>query len=606
MMDVSTEGSLNQLISNAKRHYSSLFFLPSFKKALAIVAVFCISAGVSTVFLFPSLEGLTDGLLLGVALFAFNLLFDWILSKMVLKDPIFVLRRTVVLSFFSWIFWLIFIILGVVFGVLFGISWWVKLCLLGFAALLTLRTVVFFSVSSVNFTRRLTAILLQPFPCIIPFVALWIKLGVAPIDFLPFLAISPIVACGSAVLFISLLDRLGRKTSGISSMSIFKAFMLNWVAALNGPLEEFFEKLGEDEDVEVSLLKFDSSKPKAAVIVPLVHPGPFKNIGSSLLPSMLKQEFEKEYGCDACVPLGLLGHELDAASQAQNHKIINHVLNSAKFHASVDKATPFVRVSEGFVTVSCQVFGKIAFLSFTLAPKTTEDLPQELGSIVREEAEKQGFAHSIVVNAHNSLTDTVEIEASLDTLREVASKCLKKAASLPSYPFEVGTATVYPKEFSLKDGMGTGGITTIVIKVAEQKNAYVVIDGNNMVSGLREKILSALSSAGFQESEVFTTDTHAVSAVVLGRRGYHPVGEAMNQEALISYIKEAALTAAGRLESCKAGCLRIMVPKVRVIGGECLESLTILVDKTIQKAKRIIVPVFALEGLILILLLAIL
>jgi putative membrane protein len=321
---------------------------------------------------------------------------------------------------------------------------------------------------------------------------------------------------------------------------------------------------------------------------------------------MLKQEFEKEYGCDACVPLGLLGHELDAASQAQNHKIINHVLNSAKFHASVDKATPFVRVSEGFVTVSCQVFGKIAFLSFTLAPKTTEDLPQELGSIVREEAEKQGFAHSIVVNAHNSLTDTVEIEASLDTLRETASKCLKKAASLPSYPFEVGTATVYPNEFSLKDGMGTGGITTIVIKVAEQKNAYVVIDGNNMVSGLREKILSALSSAGFQESEVFTTDTHAVSAVVLGRRGYHPVGEAMNQEALISYIKEAALTAADRLERCKAGCLRIMVPKVRVIGGECLESLTVLVDKTIQRAKRIVVPVFALEGLILILLLAIL
>jgi putative membrane protein len=489
---------------------------------------------------------------------------------------------------------------------LFGISWWVKLCLLGFAALLTLRTVVFFSASSVNFTRRFTAVMLQPFPCIIPFVALWIKLGVAPIDFLPFLAISPIVACGSAGLFISLIDRLGRKTSGISSMSIFKAFMLNWVAALNGPLEEFFEKLGEDEDVEVSLLKFDSSKPKAAVIVPLVHPGPFKNIGSSLLPSMLKQEFEKEYGCDACVPLGLLGHELDAASQAQNHKIINHVLNSAKFQASVDKATPFVRVSEGFVTASCQVFGRIAFLSFTLAPKTTEDLPQELGSIVREEAEKQGFAHSIVVNAHNSLTDTVEIEASLDTLREVASKCLKKAASLPSYPFEVGTATVYPKEFSLKDGMGTGGITTIVIKVAEQKNAYVVIDGNNMVSGLREKILSALSSAGFHESEVFTTDTHAVSAVVLGRRGYHPVGEAMNQEALISYIKEAALTAAGRLESCKAGCLRIMVPKVRVIGGECLESLTVLVDKSIQKAKRIVVPVFAFEGLILVLLLAVL
>jgi putative membrane protein len=258
------------------------------------------------------------------------------------------------------------------------------------------------------------------------------------------------------------------------------------------------------------------------------------------------------------------------------------------------------------VTASCQAFGKTAFLSFTLAPKTTEDLPQELGGIVKEEAEKHGFEQVIVVNAHNSLTGTAEIEASLSQLREIASKCLEKAASMPSYPFEVGATSVYPKEFSLKDGMGTGGITAIIVKVAQEKSAYVVIDGNNMVSGLREKILSALDSAGFRESEVFTTDTHAVSAVVVGRRGYHPVGETMNHETLIAYIKKAALTAAGRLENCRAGFLRTVVPKVRVIGGECLESLTALVDKTIQKAKRLLIPVFAAEGLLLALLLAVL
>ncbi len=605
-MDLVTEGSLDQSISNAKRHYSSLFFLPSFKKALLIVAAICVTVGLSTFFLFPTFEGLTNGLILGIALFAANLLVDLVVSKLVLRDPIFVLRRTTVLSLFGWIFWFLFIALGVVFGVLFGVAWWVKLCLLGFATLITLRTVVFLTTTPVSVPRRLAAILLQPLACIIPFAVFWLQLNVALMDFLPFIALSPAVACGFAFLFIRVLDRLGQKTYGVSSIMLFRAFMLNWVAALNAPLEAFFERLGEDEDVEVSLLKFDSSKPKAAIIVPQVHPGPFKNIGSSLLPSMLKHEFEEKYGCDACVPLGLLGHELDAASQAQNHKIIDHVLRHAKFDASTNKATPFVRVTEGFATASCQVFGKNAFLSFTLAPKTTEDLPQELGSIVREEAEKHGLDYTIIVNAHNSLTENVNIEASLETLRDVASKCLEKAVAQPSYPFEVGTATVYPKEFSLKDGMGAGGITAIVVNVANQKTAYVVIDGNNMVSGLREKILSALNSAGFTEAEVFTTDTHAVSAVVLGHRGYHPVGEAMNHDALIGYIKEAASTAASRMESCRAGALRLVVPKVRVIGGECLESLTFLVDKTIQKAKQMIVPIFGLEGLILVLLLAVL
>jgi len=321
---------------------------------------------------------------------------------------------------------------------------------------------------------------------------------------------------------------------------------------------------------------------------------------------MLKREFEKEFGCDTCVPLGILGHELDLASQAQNQKIINHVINAAKFASSADKATPFVKVTDGFATASCQVFGKTAFLSFTLAPKTTEDLPQQLGRIVSEEAEKHRLNCSIVVNAHNSINDTVDVEGSLETLREVASKCLEKAVSLPSYPFEVGASTVFPKEFGLKDGMGPGGITAVVVKVAEQKTAYVVIDGNNMVSGLREEILSALKATGFHASEVFTTDTHAVSAVVLGRRGYHPVGEVMNHETLISYIQEAAKAAASTLEHSKAGCLRMIVPEVRVIGKARLESLSTLVDKALQRAKQIVIPIFVSEGLALILLLAML
>jgi putative membrane protein len=606
---LATEDSLNQSMNTALKHYSSLFFLPPFKKALAAVAVLCIGVvGLSTIVLFPSVSGLINGLFLGLSLFAVNIVFDYVLSRLVLKrDPIFILRRTVGLSVFCWILWLFFIILGVVFGAVFDLWWWIKLCLLGFSAVLTLRANVFLSVSSTGFMRRIAASLLPPFSCIVPFMVFWAELDSAiPIRVFPFLVISPIAGCALAFLFVSLIDRAGRRTYGIPSMSLFKAFMLNWVVDITGPFEEFLEKLGKDEDVEVSFLKFDSSKPKAAIIVPLVHPGPFKNIGSSLLPSMLKHEFEKEFGCDACVPLGILGHELDLASQAQNQKIIDHVIASAKFAASTGKATPFVRVTDGLVTASCQVFGNAAFLSFTLAPKTTEDLPQELGRIVREEAGKHGLDCAIVVNAHNSIDDIVEMEESLSTLRAVASGCLKKTVSLPSEPFEVGAATVFPKEFSLKDGMGPGGITVIAVRVAEQKSAYVVIDGNNMVSGLREEILSALTSIGFHESEVFTTDTHAVSAVILGRRGYHPVGEVMNHETLISYIKEAAKTAAAKLESCKAGCKSVVVPKVRVIGDTRLESLSTLIDKALQKAKQIVIPIFGLEGLFLISLLAIL
>src|SRR3990170_3439827 len=178
-------------------------------------------------------------------------------------------------------------------------------------------------------------------------------------------------------------------------MSLFKAFMLNWVEGLNAPIE-----------------------------------------------SLLKREFEKAFGGDACVPLGILGHELDLASQKQNQRIISSVIASAKEASLSEKAKPFVKVTEGSVTVSCQVFGKTALLSFTLAPKTTEDLPQELGRFVREEAERHGLEGAIVINAHNSITAVTKLEEALETLKSAASKCLERAVSLPPEVFEVGAATV--------------------------------------------------------------------------------------------------------------------------------------------------------------------
>jgi putative membrane protein len=609
MVDVATEDSLNHSMNSALKHYSSMFFLPSFQKAIAALALICIvGVGLSTFILFPSVNGLVQSLFLGVSLFGAVLLADYILNKTVLRsDPIYVLRRAVALSLFCWVIWLFFIILGVVLGTIFDIWLWVDLCLLGFAAVLTFRAVVFVATSSAGALQRLFSSLFPPFLFVGTFMVFWELFSIGnPLRILPFLIISPVVGCSAAFLFVFLLDHMGRRVYGVPSMPLFRAFMLNWVAGLNAPFEALLEQLGKNEDVEITLLKFDSYKPKAAIIVPLVHPGPFKNIGSSLLPSMLKRDFEKEIGGHTCVPLGILGHELDLASQVQNQKIITQVINSAKFSASAEKATPFVKVIDGFATASCQVFGKTALLSFTLAPKTTEDLPQQLGKVVHEEAEKLGLECNIVINAHNSIDDVVDVERYLDTLREVAHRCLSKAVSLPSYAFEVGASTVYPKEFSLEDGMGSGGITAIVVNVAEQKTAYVVIDGNNMISGLREEILSALKTLGFHESEVFTTDTHAVSAVVLGRRGYHPVGEVMKHETLIRHIQEAAEEAAANLEPCNAGCLRLVVPDVRVIGKARLESMSLLVDKALQRAKKTVTPIFVSEGLILILLLALL
>ena len=287
---------------------------------------------------------------------------------------------------------------------------------------------------------KLLSILLEPALSVVAFLVFW-EVAISNsfiLGVLPFVILSPIIGYVAVYLLLSSIDRFGKKNYSLPALPLFRAFLLNWVTDQNEPLEKHLEAMGGDADIEVTLLKFDASKPKAAIIVPQVHPGPFKNIGSSLLPSLLKREVEKEIGGTACVPLGLLGHELDLASQTQNYKIAAQVIASAKFESQAALASPLVRVTDGAATASCQIFGDTAFLSFSLAPKTTEDLPQELGRIVEEEAKKHGIKTAVVVNCHNCLTEVIDTAEHLDELQRAASLCLKKAVTLPTKTFQLG------------------------------------------------------------------------------------------------------------------------------------------------------------------------
>ena len=291
-----SKSSLNRSIDGASKHYSSMFSLPSFKKALLAIAAECVIAGLSTFFV-SSRYGLVGSFAFGISLFALTLAADLIITQLLLRrDLIYSLRRTLALSLVGWLFWLIFILIGLALRFPFGSLIWVKLCLVGYAAVVTLRAVVFIATSSAATWKKLTSVLINPILCIVAFAVFWTGIpAVNLIQISPLLVIFPAVACAAVFVFMSSLERLG-KTYSIHSLPLFRAFMLNWVAALNDPLEELFEKTGKNADIEVNFLKFDASKTKAAIIVPLVHPGPFKNIGSSLLPSLLKQEFEKEFG----------------------------------------------------------------------------------------------------------------------------------------------------------------------------------------------------------------------------------------------------------------------------------------------------------------------
>jgi len=601
-----THSSLDDYISRAVKRYSSLFTLPSHVAIIVLLGALCMFGGALAILpLQPSYNGLTLSVTLGGIFLSFTLASDFVISRSSMKgDPVFNLRRCSALSLFSCLIWFGVTFLGsLISAFLESPNLWVKFFFLGFCGALMLRLLVFSTTSFTDLGRMFFSSLLQPVLCTIPIFFMGSVIGYSLDAQLPiFLLVSILVAVLTVFLFTYFLDRVGERTLGIASSSLFKAFFANWTENLNAPLEAFFEKLGTEQNVRVSLLTFRANeRMKAAIIVPALHPGPFKNVGSSFLPSLIQTTLGSKLQCVVSVPHGLVGHELDLSSQFQNQRVVEGILRSIGSLHNYSKATPFVRTRRNDATASCQIFGDCALLTLTIAPKSMEDLPQELDSFIVEEAEKLGLS-ALVIDAHNSIEGPFNVDEAVVSFRKASVASLKKALSYERSFFEVGAATVVPKEFTVEEGMGPGGISVIVTTVGDQKAAYVTIDGNNMISGLRERILSELGEIGFVDGEVLTTDTHTVCGVVRTARGYHPLGEVIDQSKLISYIRQAAVKAFNNLEPAEASWRTEIIPNVNVIGEKRIEELCLLADRTAKQAKKLAMYLFSAASVLLILL----
>lgn len=597
---------MNDYINKAIKRYSALFTLPSHRKLLILLLAACLAAGflLSVPLQLQLPFGLASGLALGIVLFTLTILFDELIQVSSLRaDPVFNLRRCSALSLYSLILWLGFIVFGILVDVIYN-GVWIKFFLIGFCAALVLRLLVFSAVSVAQAWKVVAFAFLQPVLYTIPVFSMASAFNAVRLDapFVTLFFLSVTVVLTATFVYIFSINRVGIQILGVGSFSVLKAFMATWTEDQNAPFERLFERFSQKSNIQLSALSFRSVKEtiKAVLIVPTFHPGPFKNLGSSDLPYAIQNALEKKWGnCVVMVPHGLSGHDHDLATHDQNQIVLEKALSMSDISDFGAQATPFVRVKRGSATVGCQVFNGCAFVTLTLAPETMEDLPPELDSFIVEAANKNKLSNAVAVDAHNSIQGPFKVDEAVKPLQEAVMASLEKASRHKSRRFQVGAAKVMPKEFDLREGVGQGGITALVVRVEDQTTAYITIDGNNMVSGLRERILDSLSELGVDGGEVFTTDTHVVNAVVLDARGYHPVGEVIDHERLINYVKQAAQAALANMEEAEVAWRTETVSGVKVIGEKQIEAMCLLLDKAVRRAKKLAVTVFPLAGVVL-------
>ncbi len=587
----------------AVSRYSSLFTLPSARKIYVLLSLQCIlTAMAASTLYFPSFHGFSLGLELGVILFLVTCLGNYVTCRWLLRgDLVLDFRRTSFLSLASNSILAIFILIDFLFSISHAASKIeLRAAYIGIFISIALRLLVFQSVSFTSSWRIGASTMLQP---ILFLVSLFTP------QFLPFklyentllkFGVATLAAFICIQMLVRSLNMIGLQKIGIPSLRLFRAFLANWTEGFVEPLEELFRQLSEERDVKVSMIAFRSKNGmKALIVVPSLHPGPFKNVGSSCIPSMIQKVLEKKFGCVVSVPHGISGHELDLASQAENMKVLDHILK-AEFTAFKSQASPSLSLKREDVTALCQIFDAYAFIVLTLAPKTTEDLPLELRELIEREAKKQGLISAVTVDAHNCLNGPFAPEKIKEPILNVASASLEEASKTPRSKFEIGAAKIIPSEFDVQQGIGPGGISIIVINVEGQKTAYITIDGNNMISGLREKILSEIKELGVNNGEVMTTDTHAVNAVAMNDLGYHPIGEAISHEKLLSYIRDGVKEALDNLEPAEVSWLEEVIPRVKVIGERQIDDLCLIVDEASRGAKKNSIILFSSFTLLLV------
>jgi len=346
---------------------------------------------------------------------------------------------------------------------------------------------------------------------------------------------STILLSGSSVILVTLSFW---KISDLKIIPFFRAFITAWTEQYNEPLEYELSKISKKITVETDKLTFTDPSGKCIgnLIVPYIHPGPFRNVGSSGLGYEICKAFNDNL---TFVAHGISNHEADMVSRNDISIVISNIKNTPDSNRS-NICTIMSRAEINGAKASCQIFGNIALISLTLSPKSHDDIPDVVKESIRKEAANLGL-QAVIVDAHNCLDfeDFLD-EYDADNLIVAAHNALLKASALDQIPFTIGFSSIRPDGWNLDQGMGPCGIGLIALTTINGgRYAYAVIDSNNMIKGLREVILSKLSQLGFNDGEVFTSDTHLVNAIGATTRGYHPFGEVLDWDKVLNYIKIA-------------------------------------------------------------------
>ncbi|MFX1539921.1 MAG: DUF2070 family protein [Promethearchaeota archaeon] len=398
-----------------------------------------------------------------------------------------------------------------------------------------------------------------------------------------------------------------KKAFSVDGIQMFRGFLEVWMEDRADLMEESLTQIGQEKILPLSVMKFSTNTkdPLLVTVIPGAHPGPFKNTGSSALPTRIGEWGRTTLNSIACSPHSASTHDLNLVSKNEVERFMNMVQTAYEQTRPIPDVSQFCRATSGTIHVGCQVFGDTAVLLLTRSPIEMDDISLAVAEQITSEL-KSLIKRCIIIDTHNCMSALKEsvYEGSelIPDMITAAKTAIREALKTTRGKPEIGVAQRTETGYQEVEGMGSEGITVSIIEVAGQKMAYVFLDGNNMVVGLREKIVNALVPQHVDAAEIMTSDTHQTAAISASN-GYSPIGELISHEDLTNQIIELVSEATTKVEPGNVALYQGTTEPLVVMGEGTVDKLTSLIPVSASVAKRWGITIYAVAFIISLILL---
>ncbi|MCL4380698.1 MAG: DUF2070 family protein [Candidatus Marsarchaeota archaeon] len=418
-----------------------------------------------------------------------------------------------------------------------------------------------------------------------------------------YLGVSVFVIISYLILY--LFDKPMKKSLGFNTMETLSNLFQNWMFDINVS-NVFGEKFGEYRTVEANtiLLKDKKSRLKAIFFAPDVHYGPFSTIGGSNFPHLLEAHANSRHRAPAFIMHPAVNEDLNPVSSLQIGRLkecMDAAIKNAECAGDTDMG--FFSSSLGDSHLTALDFGAAAMVSFSRAPKVTEDVSSDAREALKNLLLAK-FKNPVLLDAHNSRYETApaaelkgiqlnskyykDYANAIDLLKETARGRLKAG---------IGTAEFYYSLGKPKD-LAPGNINVAIFSFdghKQYKHALILFNANNMSPALRKQVLDHIAAKYKLPAEVYTTDTHYVNSI--SESAKNVFGNYTNFSLFKDALDNAVDAAVKDICDVKVYYNKQELNKFLVWGSNIREKMFTVLNSILSTAK-LIIPLLIIFGLI--------